>query len=42
MSQEVHVRFQDVRVRLPRTTRRNVYVKKRRASERVFDSIEQF
>ena len=43
MSGDVHVRFREgVGVRLPRATRRNVYVKTKRAGERVFDSIEQF
>ena len=43
MSREVHVRFREgLGVRFPRATRRNVYVKTKRAGERVFDSIEQF
>jgi RNA-directed DNA polymerase len=43
MSREVHVRFREgVGVKFPRATRLNVYVKTKRAGERVFDSIEQF
>ena len=43
MSREVHVRFREgVGVRLPRATRRNIYVRSERAGQRVKASITQY
>ncbi len=43
MSGDVHVRFcEGLGVRFPRATRRNIYVRSRRAGERVMQSITRF
>jgi len=43
MSREIHVRFcEGLGVRFPRATRRNIYVRSRRAGERVLDTVERF
>jgi RNA-directed DNA polymerase len=43
MSREIHVRFREgVGVRLPRATRRNIYVKSERAGHRVMEGVKRF
>ena len=43
MSREVHVRFcEGLGVKIPRATRRNIYVRSRRAGERVLASVTRF
>ena len=43
MSREVHLRFREsAGVKLPRTTRRNIYVKSVRAGQRVLASVTRF
>jgi len=43
MSREVHVRFREgLGVRFPRATRRNIYVKSKRAGERVLQSVTRW
>ena len=43
MSGDVHVRFRErLGVRFPRATRRNIYVRSRRAGERVMASVCRF
>ena len=43
MSREAHVRFcEGLRVKFPRPTRRNIYLKNKRAGQRVMGSITNF
>ena len=43
MSREIHVRFREgLGVQFPRATRRNIYVRSRRAGERVMQSVTRF
>ena len=43
MSREIHVRFREgVGAKLPRATRRNIYVKSERAGQRVMEGVKRF